>query len=153
MKTYNKTKTKHVDTYLGFGIVSLHNNRNGASFLSLLMECQNCHKNEVVRNHLQKISQKHLFLLNFENFSVTFCSKIIYLENFWTFTGKFSVSKSLFKEGASFQPDNILEKTPMRLFSWDFCDIFKNTFLVELLQVSASKISLSRKYLVFLVKL
>ena len=59
-KTYNKTKIylfiylfliylslTTLDTFLDFGIISLHNNRNGASFLSLLMECQNCHKKEV----------------------------------------------------------------------------------------------------------
>ena len=43
-------------------------------------------------------------------------------------------------------PDTLLEKTPARLFSGDFCDIFKNTFLVKLLRVTASKISLSTKY-------
>ena len=40
---------------------------------------------------------------------------------------------------ASFRPDTLLEKIPARLFSWDFCDTFKNTFLIELLRVTASK--------------
>ena len=56
------------------------------------------------------------------------------------------------KKVASFHPDTLLEKAPAQLFSGDFCDIFKNTFLVELLWVTASKISLLRKYLVFLTQ-
>ena len=51
------------------------------------------------------------------------------------------------KTVTSFHPDTLLERTQVRLFSGDFCDIFKSTFLVELLRVTASKISLSRKYL------
>ena len=29
---------------------------------------------------------------------------------------------------ASLQPDTLLKETPAQLFSWDFRDIFKNTF-------------------------
>ena len=54
------------------------------------------------------------------------------------------------KKVASFHPDSLLEKAPVELFSGGFYDIFNNIFLVELLRVIASKISLSRKYLVFL---
>ena len=57
-----------------------------------------------------------------------------------------------FKRVASFHPDTVLEKTSARLFFGDFCDIFKNTFLVKLLRVTASKLSLSRKYLAFLTQ-
>ena len=53
------------------------------------------------------------------------------------------------KKVASFHPDTSLEKTLVRLFCGDFCDIFKNIFSVEQLRVTAPKISLSRKYLVF----
>ena len=53
------------------------------------------------------------------------------------------------KKVAGFHRDTLLEKTLVRLFSGDFCDIFKNTFLVEQLRVTAPKISLSRKYLAF----
>ena len=53
------------------------------------------------------------------------------------------------KKVASFHPDTLLEKNLVRLFSGDYCDIFKNTFLVEQLRVTAPKISLSRMYLVF----
>ena len=52
------------------------------------------------------------------------------------------------KKVTRFHPDTLLEKTLARLFSGDFCDVPKNTFLVELLWVTASKIELSRKYLV-----
>ena len=38
----------------------------------------------------------------------------------------------------SFQPDTLLETTPARLFFWDFSYIFKSTFFVELLWVTAS---------------
>ena len=52
----------------------------------------------------------------------------------------------------SFHPDTLLEKASAQLFSRDFCDIFMNTFLIELLQVTASEISLSKKYIVFLTQ-
>ena len=32
------------------------------------------------------------------------------------------------KKVASFHPDTLLEKTLVRLFSGDYCDIFKNSF-------------------------
>ena len=54
---------------------------------------------------------------------------------------------------ASLHPETLLEKTPVRFFSQDFCDIFENTFLVKLLLVTAFKISLSRKYLAVLTQL
>ena len=54
------------------------------------------------------------------------------------------------KNVASFRPGTLLEKPPAQLFSGDFCDILNNSFLVELLRVTASKIELSRNYLVFL---
>ena len=56
------------------------------------------------------------------------------------------------KKVASFHPDTLLEKILARLFSGDFSDIFKEPFLVELLRVTVSKTSRSRKHLVFLTK-
>ena len=44
------------------------------------------------------------------------------------------------KNVASFRPGTLLEKPPAQLFSRDFCDILNNSFLVELLRVTASKI-------------
>ena len=58
--------------------------------------------------------------------------------------------ENILKKIASLHPDTLLEKTPALLLSQDFYDIFKKTSL--LLWVTASKISLSRKYLVFLTQ-
>ena len=39
---------------------------------------------------------------------------------------------------ASVQPETLLKETLAQLFSWEFCDNFKNTFYVELLRLTAS---------------
>ena len=39
---------------------------------------------------------------------------------------------------ASVQPDTLLKETLAQLFSWEFCDNFKNTFYVELLRLTTS---------------
>ena len=41
-------------------------------------------------------------------------------------------------KAASVQPDTLLKETLAQLFSWEFCDNFKNTFYVELFRLTAS---------------
>ena len=104
---------------------------------------ESCKKSPV--NHFTE----HLFLLNFEDFYVTFYTRLFILKIFQHSRQRYMRRSLSLKQVASFHPDTLLEKTPARLFSGD---IFKNTFLEELLRVTASKISLSRKYLVFLTQ-
>ena len=37
-----QSRTKNIETFSGFGVVSLHNKRNKTMFLSLQMECPSC---------------------------------------------------------------------------------------------------------------
>ena len=47
---------------------------------------------------------------------------------------------------ASVQSDTLLKETLAQLFSWDFCNSFKNTFYVELLRLTTSIYSSSRNF-------
>ena len=85
------------------------------------------------------MSQKRLFLFNFENSSTIFFLKIFYLENSGKYTEK-TICDSLFlNKIASLQPDTLSKKTLAQVFSWDFCENLRNTFLIELLGVTTTK--------------
>ena len=56
-----------------------------------------------------------------------------------TFTGKKNLRQILsLNKVASVRPDTLLKETPAQFSTWDFRDTFKNTFYVDLLQLTAS---------------
>ena len=107
---------------------------------------------ESCKKSLPKHFTETLILLNFDNFSVTFCPRLFTQKICQHSLEKYMRGSLYLKKVASFHPDTLLEKILVRLFSGDFSDIFKEPFLVELLRVTVSKTSLSRKHLVFLTK-
>ena len=56
------------------------------------------------------------------------------LKNFTKFTGKHLCQRPLLPGACSF----IKKETLAQVFSWEYCGIFKNTFLIEHLQTTAS---------------
>ena len=62
------------------------------------------------------------------------------LKNFSKFTGKHLCWSFFFNKVADLRPATLLKKeTPTQLFSYSFCEIFKNTYFVEHLRTVASK--------------
>ena len=68
-----------------------------------------------------------------------------FLENFTKFTGKYLCQSLFFDKVAGMRPATcnfIKKETPAHVFSYKFCEIFKNTFFYGIPSVAASEISL-----------
>ena len=64
--------------------------------------------------------------------------KKMFFKNFAKFTGKQIYRISFFDKVAIAGCNFIKKETPIQMFSCEFCEIFKNTFLPEHLQTTAS---------------
>ena len=62
------------------------------------------------------------------------------LRNFAKFTGK-HLRQALFNKVARLRPPNTIKKESLtQVFSWEFCEISKNTFITEHLWTNASEV-------------
>ena len=68
-----------------------------------------------------------------------FCKKGV-LENFAKFTGKHLCQSPFFNKVAGLRPATFKKETLVQVFSYEFCEIFKNTFFHRTPSVAASVI-------------
>ena len=65
--------------------------------------------------------------------------KIFVLKNFAKFTGKQLCWGLFFNKVEGLRPATLLKKTPIQVFSCEFCGIFKNIFFHRIPPVAASE--------------
>ena len=63
-------------------------------------------------------------------FGSVFCKKV-FIKNFAKFTGKKSMLESLFNKDAGLRLLVYQKETPEKVFCFEFCDFFKNSYFVE----------------------
>ena len=61
------------------------------------------------------------------------------LRNFAKFTGKHLCQRLFFDKVAGLRPATLLKKSLAQVFSYEFCEISKNTFFTEHLRTTASE--------------
>ena len=71
-----------------------------------------------------------ILLYSRSNLPEMFCKNFV-PKNFPKFTGKHMCWSFFFNAVKSWRPATFLKKTPTRVFSCEFCAIFKNTFFIE----------------------
>ena len=95
----------------------------------LTITLKNCKKSLVTH------FTEHLFLLNFKNLCKMFCRILFIQKILERLQEKRYLRRSLFiNKVSSLQPDTSSKITPAQLFSSDFCENIRNTFLIELLR-------------------
>ena len=53
------------------------------------------------------------------------------------------MKKCLFKKAAALRPTTIKKETPTQVFSYEYCEIFKNTYFEEHLRATVSVVKIS----------
>ena len=65
---------------------------------------------------------------------------VLFFEKLGKLYRKTSVLESLFNGVSVFETCNFINKLWQQVFSFEFCEVFKNTYFVEYLQTVASKL-------------